>query len=187
MISTNDLRPGTCFEHDDNIWQVTEYQHVKPGKGPAFVRVKIKNLRRGGIVERTFRTSEKVEPLRVENRKAQYLYSSGSAFVFMDEESFEQTEIPMDRLEDKAGYMMENMTVTLITCRDEILGVELPDFIITDVIKTDPGLKGDTAQGGSKPATIEGGAVVLVPLFIEEGETIKVDTREGRYVERASK
>lgn len=187
MITTNDFRPGTCFEYDNEYWQVAEYQHVKPGKGPAFVRVKIRNLRKGSVVERTFRTSEKVEELRVENRTAQYLYKSGDAFVFMDNESFDQTEIPSERLGDQAGYMVENMNVTLVTCRDEILGIELPAIIITTIVKTDPGVKGDTAQGGSKPATVEGGAVIQVPLFINEGETIKVDTREGRYLERVNK
>ena len=187
MITTNDLRPGTCFEYDNEYWQVTEYQHVKPGKGPAFVRVKIKNLRKGSVVERTFRTSEKVEELRVENRTAQYLYNSGDAFVFMDTETYDQTDIPTERLGEQAGYMVENMNVTLVTCKDEILGIELPALIITTVVRTDPGVKGDTAQGGSKPATIEGGATIQVPLFINEGETIKVDTREGRYIERVSK
>ena len=147
----------------------------------------IRNLRKGSVVERTFRTSEKVEELRVENRTAQYLYNSGDSFVFMDTETYDQTEIPSERLGDQAGYMVENMNVTLVTCKDEILGIELPSFIITTVVKTDPGLKGDTAQGGSKPATIEGGATISVPLFINEGETIKVDTREGRYIERVNK
>ena len=188
MISTNDLRPGVCFEYDNEYWQVTEFQHVKPGKGPAFVRVKIKNLRKGGVVERTFRAGEKVQDLRVENRSAQYLYKSGDSFVFMDNESFDQTEIPEERMRSEAGFMVENMDVTLVTCKGEVLGLELPTTIIVKIIKSDPGLKGDTAQGGTKPATIAGGAVIQVPLFVNEGETIKVDPRNGgRYLERANK
>ena len=187
MITTNDLRPGTCFEHDGDYWQVAEYQHVKPGKGPAFVRVKIKNLRKGSVVERTFRTSEKVEELRVEKRKAQYSYDSGDGFVFLDNETFDQIDISKERMGEQAGFMVENMNVTLVTCKGEILGIELPAFVVTTVIKTDPGVKGDTATGGSKPATIDGGAIIQVPLFINEGEVIKVDTTEGRYIERVKK
>jgi elongation factor P len=184
MIDTNDLRPGVCFEHDSEYWQVTEFQHVKPGKGPAFVRVKIRNLRKGSIVERTFRTSEKVEQLRVENRGAQFMYNTGDTYVFMDNESYDQIEIPAERLNDISGYMKENMNVTLVTCKGEVLTIDLPIFIESYIVKTDPGVRGDTAQGGSKPATIEGGAIIQVPLFINEGDKIKVDTREGRYIER---
>ena len=187
MIDTNELRPGTCFVYDNEYWQVTEYQHVKPGKGPAFVRVKIKNLRRGGIVERTFRTSEKVEELRVETRPATYMYNSGEEYVFMDSETYDQVSIRAEQLGDKVGFMIENMNVLLTVCRDEVLDVDLPLFIETKIVKTDPGVKGDTAQGGSKPATIEGGAVINVPLFVNEGDLVKVDTRDGRYIERVKK
>lgn len=187
MIDTNDLRPGTCFEYDNEYWQVTEYAHVKPGKGPAFVRVKIRNLRKGSIVERTFRTSEKVNELRVETRNATYLYNNGDEYVFMDSESFEQYSIREEQLGDKVGFMLENMKVTLQMCKEEVLDVELPLFVETKIVKTDPGVKGDTAQGGSKPATIEGGAVINVPLFVNEGDMVKVDTRDGRYIERVKK
>jgi len=187
MIDTNDLRPGTCFEFDGEYWQVTEFAHVKPGKGPAFVRVKIKNLRKGGIVERTFKTDVKVEELRVENRNATYLYNAGDEFVFMDSETYDQVSIRTEQLGDKVGFMQENMAVSLIVCKDEVLDIELPLFIETKIVKTDPGVKGDTAQGGSKPATIEGGAVINVPLFVNEGDLVKVDTRDGRYIERVKK
>jgi elongation factor P len=187
MIDTNELRPGTCFAYDNEYWQVTEYAHVKPGKGPAFVRVKMKNLRRGSIVERTFRTSEKVEELRVENRSATYLYNTGDEYFFMDSENFEQVSIRTEQLGDKIGYIIENMNVSLMVCKEEVLGVELPLFIETRIVKTDPGVRGDTAQGGSKPATIESGAVINVPLFVNEGDWVKVDTRDGRYIERVKK
>lgn len=187
MIDTNDLKPGVCFVYDNEYWQVTEYAHVKPGKGPAFVRVKIKNLRRGGIVERTFRTTEKVEELRVETRPATYLYNSGDEYFFMDSETFDQVSLRAEQLGDKVGFMTENMDVSLIVCKGEVLDVELPLFVETKIIKTDPGVRGDTAQGGSKPATIEGGAVINVPLFVNEGDIVKVDTRDGRYIERVKK
>ena len=187
MIETNDLRPGVCFVYDGEYWQVSEFQHVKPGKGPAFVRVKIKNLRKGSLVERTFRAGEKVEDLRVEARPATFLYSSGDEYVFMDVESFDQVSLREEQLGAKVGFMTENMEVTLITAKGEVLDVDLPLFIETKIVKTDPGLRGDTAQGGSKPATIESGAVISVPLFVNEGDMIKVDTRDGRYIERVKK
>lgn len=184
MISSSDLRPGTCFMYDNQLWKVTEYQHVKPGKGPAFVRVKQMNLRTGAIVERTYRTSEKIENVRVENREMQYLYYDGNNYVFMDNETYEQYMVPEDLVGDQAGFLLENTSATVTMHENEILDVSPPTFIEVKVAKTDPGVKGDTAQGGSKPATLESGATINVPLFIEEGETVKVDTRDGRYIER---
>jgi elongation factor P len=184
MITTNDLRPGTCFKYDDQLWKIIEFQHVKPGKGPAFVRVKQLNLRSGSVVERTYRAGEKVEDIRVENRDMTYLYFDGTNYVFMDNESYEQIEVNEDMIGKSAGFLLENTKASVLVFRSEVLEVAPPNFIEVKIVKTDPGLKGDTAQGGSKPATIESGATINVPLFINEGDRIKVDTRDGRYIER---
>jgi elongation factor P len=185
MITTNDLRPGVCFKYDGDLWKITEFAHVKPGKGPAFVRVKQLNLRTGSIVERTYRAGEKVEDCRVENREMQYLYHDASGYVFMDTESYEQYSVPDAIIGDKSGYLLENSTATVVLYESEVIDAFPPNFIVAKVVRTDPGLRGDTAQGGSKPATIESGATINVPLFINEGDTIRVDTRDGRYIERA--
>lgn len=184
MISSNDLKSGTCFRYDDQLWKITEFQHVKPGKGPAFVRVKQINLRTGSIVERTYRAGEKIEDIRVESREMSYLYHDGTNYMFMDNESYEQLGVNEKLIGDKAGYLLENTNSTVLMHENEILDVSLPTFLEVKVVKTDPGEKGNTAQGGSKPATIESGATIHVPLFINEGDKIKVDTRDGRYVER---
>jgi elongation factor P len=184
MITTNDFRPGTCFKYDNQLWKISEFQHVKPGKGPAFVRVKQQNIKTGAIVERTYRAGEKVEDIRVENREMNYLYHDGTNYIFMDNENYEQYGINEALIGDKAGYLLENTKATVTVHDGEVLDVVPPNFIEVIVTKTDPGVKGDTAQGGTKPATIESGATILVPLFINEGEKIKVDTRDGRYVER---
>jgi len=184
MITTNDLRSGTCFKYDDQLWRITEFAHVKPGKGPAFVRVKQVNLRTGAIVERTYRAGEKVENVRVEDRDMQYLYFDGTNYNFMDNETYEQYSINEKLVGDKAGFFMENGNSTVTVYNNEVLDVRPPNFIVVKVVRTDPGVKGDTAQGGSKPAQIESGATIMVPLFVGEGEVIKVDTRDGRYVER---
>jgi elongation factor P len=187
MISTNDLRPGVCFKYDGDLWKITEFAHVKPGKGPAFVRVKQLNLRSGSIVERTYRAGEKVEDVRVENREMQYLYHEPTGYVFMDSENYEQYTVPDEMIGGKAGFLLENTTATVIIYESEVLDAYPPNFIEVRVVQADPGLKGDTAQGGSKPAKIESGATVNVPLFINEGDKIKVDTRDGRYIERVNK
>jgi elongation factor P len=184
MISSNDLRPGTCFRYDGQLWKCTEYQHVKPGKGPAFVRVKQQNLRTGAIIERTYRAAEKIEDIRVENREMQYLYRDGANYVFMDTETYEQFGVNEDLVGDSAGFLLENTNATVTMHESEILGVSPPTFLEVTVVKTDPGVRGDTAQGGTKPAVIESGATVQVPLFVNEGDMIKVDTRDGRYIER---
>jgi len=184
MITTNDLRPGTCFIYDNQLWKITEFQHVKPGKGPAFVRVKQINIKTGAIVERTYRAGEKIEDVRVENREMQYLYHDGTNYVFMDNETYEQYSINEALIGDNSGYLLENTKSTVTIHDGEVLDVVPPKFLEVKITKTDPGVKGDTAQGGTKPATIESGATIMVPLFINEGEIIKVDTRDGRYVER---
>ncbi len=184
MISTNDFRNGTCFRYDNQLWKITEFQHVKPGKGPAFVRVKQLNLRTGAIVERTYRAGEKIEDIRVENRDMSYLYREGTNYIFMDNENYEQLGVNEKLIGDKAGFLLENTNSTILMYENEILVVSLPNFLVVKVTRTDPGEKGNTAQGGSKPATIESGATIQVPLFINEGEKIKVDTRDRRYVER---
>jgi len=184
MISTNDLRPGVCFKYDDQLWKIIEFQHVKPGKGPAFVRVKQLNLRTGSSVERTYRAGEKVENIRVETHEMQYLYHDGMNYIFMDNENYEQYGINETLVGDNAGYLLENSKCSVMMHGSEILEVSPPTFLEVEVVRTDPGLKGDTAQGGSKPAKIASGATINVPLFINEGDKIKVDTRDGRYVER---
>lgn len=184
MITTNDLRPGTCFKYDDQLWKITEFQHVKPGKGPAFVRVKQLNLRTGSIVERTYRAGEKVENIRVESRDMTYLYHDGTNYIFMDNENFEQIGVSDALIGNSAGFLLENTNSTVLLYGNEILDVTPPNFLEVKVVKTDPGEKGNTAQGGSKPAKIESGATIQVPLFVNEGEKIKVDTRDGRYIER---
>jgi len=184
MITTNDFRNGVCFIYDNQLWKITEFQHVKPGKGPAFVRVKQINLRTGAIVERTYRAGEKIENVRVENREMQYLYKDGTNYVFMDNETYEQYPINENLVGAQAGFLLENTNATVTMHENEILDVAVPNFIEVEIVKTDPGIKGDTAQGGSKPATIASGAVIQVPLFINEGDLIKVDTRDSRYIER---
>lgn len=184
MITTNDLRPGTCFKYDNEIWKVTEFAHVKPGKGPAFVRIKQQNLRTGSLVERTYRAGEKIEDIRVETREMQYLYHDGSFYIFMDTETYDQYSVPNELIGDKAGFFPENCMASIVIYNNEVLEASPPTFIEVKVVQTDPGVRGNTAQGGSKPAKIASGATIQVPLFISEGDTIKVDTRDGRYIER---
>ncbi|SMO39529.1 elongation factor P [Melghirimyces algeriensis] len=185
MISTNDFRTGLTIELEGDVWQVMDFQHVKPGKGSAFVRSKLRNLRNGNIQERTFRAGEKVPRAHVETRQMQYLYNSGEEYAFMDNETYEQMMIPAERLEREVKFLKENMTVNLVIYNGETLGVELPNTVELEVVETDPGIRGDTATGGSKPAKLETGLVVQVPLFINEGETLVIDTRKGEYVSRA--
>lgn len=185
MISVNDFKTGVTIKVDGNIWQVLEFQHVKPGKGAAFVRSKLRNLRNGSIQEKTFRAGEKVERAHIENRKMQYLYASGDTHTFMDIETYEQTELPASQLEHELKFLKENMEVYIRTYNGETLGVELPNTVQLEVVKTEPGIKGDTVSGGSKPAELETGYVVQVPLFVNEGDTIIIDTSKGEYVSRA--
>ncbi|WP_226535132.1 elongation factor P [Fictibacillus halophilus] len=185
MISVNDFKTGLTIEVDGGIWQVLEFQHVKPGKGAAFVRSKLRNLRTGGIQEKTFRGGEKVSKAHIENRKMQYLYASGDTHTFMDNESYEQIELPSSQIEYELKYLLENMTVHIMIYQGETIGVELPNTVELVVAETEPGIKGDTASGGTKPATLETGLIVQVPFFVNQGDKLVIDTRNGAYVSRA--
>ncbi|RYM06026.1 elongation factor P [Sporolactobacillus sp. THM7-7] len=185
MISVNDFRTGLTIEVDGDVLSVIEFQHVKPGKGAAFVRSKLRNLRTGAIQEKTFRGGEKVNTARIDNRKMQYLYSSGSTYTFMDMESFEQVELDESQLKEQLNFLKENMEVNIQFYEGETLGVVLPNTVVLEVKETEPGIKGDTASGGSKPATLETGYVVNVPFFVNSGDKLVIDTRSGEYVSRA--
>jgi elongation factor P len=185
LISTNDFRTGVTVEIDGAVWQVIEFQHVKPGKGSAFVRSKLRNLETGAIVERTFRAGEKLPRAHLERREVQYLYSSGDEYTFMDTETYEQLSLSDEQLGDGRQYLVENMTIHVVSHGGRLIGVELPNSVELRVVATDPGLRGDTASGGTKPARLETGLVVQVPLFIEEGDVLRIDTRTGLYIERA--
>jgi elongation factor P len=185
VFLAGDLRPGMKVELDGVPLVVVDYQWVKPGKGGAFNRTKMKNMRTGSIVERTFRTEEKVERAVLEERKAQFLYRSDDEFHFMDTGTYEQFFLTEKQMGDAPNYLKEEMVVTIISHRDEPLSVETPIFVELAVAETDPGVRGDTASGGSKPATLETGAVIQVPLFINVGDRLRVDTRTGSYIERA--
>ncbi len=187
MATTADFRNGLTIEHKGNLVSIVEFQHVKPGKGGAFVRSKLKNVRTGRVVEHTFRAGEKVEVVRLTNRKMQYLYRDGTGFNFMDMETYNQVAIPEELVGDQARFMKESEMVAVLYHGEEPLGVEIPFHVELEVVKTDPGVKGDTAQGGTKPAELESGAVVQVPLFINEGDVLRIDTRTGEYMERAKK
>ncbi|PSL43185.1 translation elongation factor P (EF-P) [Salsuginibacillus halophilus] len=186
MISVNDFKTGLTIEVENDIWQVVDFQHVKPGKGAAFVRSKLRSLRTGNIQEKTFRAGEKVNRAHIEKSKMQYLYSSGDEHAFMDTTSFEQVELSTKQLEYELNFLKENMEVSIITYGDEVLGVELPNNVELKVEETDPGIKGDTASGGSKPAVLETGYKVQVPFFVNEGDVVVVDTKKGEYLSRAS-
>lgn len=185
MISSNDFRNGVTIEYDGQLWQVIEFQHVKPGKGSAFVRTKMKNLLTGSTVERTFNAGERVSAAKVERREMQFLYESAGEYTFMDTESFEQLGLSAEQVGEGVKYLKENMTCYIVLYREAPISVELPNSVELEVTQTDPGLRGDTASGGNKPATTETGAVVKVPLFVETGDRIMVDTRTGQYLGRA--
>lgn len=185
MISTNDFKTGVTIELDGDVFTVVDFQHVKPGKGAAFVRAKLKNVRNGGVVERTFNAGEKVSRARVERREMQYLYNDGESYNFMDNQSFDQISVTEGQLGDAIKYLKENTNVHMVTYQGEVIGVDLPNMVELEVIETDPGIKGDTASGGSKPAKLETGAVVQVPFFVEVGDVLQIDTRSGSYLKRA--
>lgn len=185
-ISTNQFKNGTHIEIDGKIWKIIEFQHVKPGKGGAFVRTKLRRIEDGSVIDKTFRAGEKFRPVRTESKKMQYLYDSGDAAVFMDSTDYDQIEIPKEALGDAMKWVLANDEVDVLFVDEQPSDVQVPSAIEMKVIQTDPGLKGDTASGGgNKPATLESGVVVQVPLFIEEGDTVRVDTRSGEYVSRA--
>ena len=184
MISSNDFRTGTTIELDGQVWRVVEFLHVKPGKGSAFVRTKLKSVQTGNVVEKTFRAGESVQQAILEKSNLQHTYIEGGDFVFMNMTSFEETRLSAEQIGKGAKYLKEGMEVNVIFHNGKILEVELPISITLKVIETDPGVKGDTASGGTKPATLETGAQVMVPLFISVGEMIKVDTRNDSYLGR---
>jgi len=185
MISVNDFKTGLTIEYDGGIWRVIDFQHVKPGKGAAFVRSKLKNLRNGAVQETTFRAGEKVAKAQIDNKKMQYLYDTGGMHVFMDLESYEQVEIPEAQIQDELKFMLENMEVSIIMYGEEILGVSLPNTVTLEVAETSPNIKGDTSGSGGKPATMETGVVVNVPFFINQGDKLIINTADGSYVSRA--
>jgi len=185
MIAAGDLRSGVKIELDATPYVVTDYQWVKPGKGGAFMRTKLKNMKTGAIIERTFRTDEKLPKAEVEDRKVQFLYHDGDVYHFMDTQSFDQFTMGEKELGDASGFLKEGMISSVLFYRDEPVDVVLPTFVELRVVETDPGFRGDTASGGSKPATLETNAVIQVPLFINVGDLLRVDTRSGTYVERA--
>lgn len=184
MISSNDFRPGVSIELDGSVWKVVEFLHVKPGKGSAFVRTKLKNAQTGNVVERTFRAGETVPQANLDKRTMQHTYKEGDQFVFMDMETFEEARLSEAQVGDKAKYLKEEMEVNILFWNNTVLEVELPTSVVLEVVETDPGVKGDTATGGSKPAILETGAQIMVPLFISVGEKIRVDTRNDSYLGR---
>jgi len=185
LVSTNDFRTGLTIEMDGDVFQVVEFQHVKPGKGAAFVRSKLRNLRTGATVDKTFNAGEKMPKARIEHRETQYLYNDGEEYNFMDMESYEQFSMNKEQLGDSMKFLKENMTITIMSYQERSIGVELPNVVELSVVDTAPGIKGDTASGGSKPATLETGYVVQVPFFINIGDVLQVDTRTGHYIKRA--
>ena len=185
MISAGDFKNGLTVEIEGNIYQILEFQHVKPGKGAAFVRTKLKNIINGGAVEKTFRPNEKFEQARIDRKDMQYLYQDGDLFNFMDVETYDQIALNAEVVGDALKFVKENEVVKICSHNGNVFSVEPPLFVELAITETEPGFKGDTAQGATKPATVETGAVVMVPLFVEQGETIKIDTRTGEYLSRA--
>jgi elongation factor P len=184
LIAANDLRFGNKILLEGNIFAVTEFQRVKPGKGGAFVRTKLKNIKTGAVIDRTFRSEEKLTPVKLEERKVQFLYEAAGHYTFMDADNYEQLTLTAEQLGEAKDYLKENITLDILLHEHNPMGVNLPIFVELAIAETDPGVRGDTASGGSKPATLETGAVVSVPLFLNIGDIIKVDTRTGAYVER---
>ncbi|MCK5891235.1 MAG: elongation factor P [Aeromicrobium sp.] len=184
MATTNDLKNGMVLNIDGQLWAVVEFQHVKPGKGPAFVRTKLKNVESGKVVDKTFNAGTKVETASVDKRDMQYLYNDGSSYVFMDIQTYDQIEIAPEQMGTAPDYLLENTNAVVATNEGRVLYVELPLSVELLVQHTDPGLQGDRSSGGTKPATLETGKEIQVPLFLETGEKIKVDTRDGSYLGR---
>ncbi len=184
MISAGDFKNGVTLEIEGNIYQIIEFQHVKPGKGAAFVRTKLKNIINGGVVEKTFRPTEKFPKAHIERKDMQYLYTDGELYHFMDVETYDQIALNEDAIGDSLKFVKENEMVKICSYKDNVFAVEPPLFVELEIIDTEPGFKGDTAQGATKPATVETGAVVYVPLFVETGDILKIDTRTGEYLSR---
>ena len=184
MISAGDFRNGITIELEGNVFQIIEFQHVKPGKGAAFVRTKLKNIKNGGVVEKTFRPTEKCPQARIDRKDMQYLYADGDMFNFMDVETYEQIALSKDEIGDALKFVKENEMVKMLSHNGQVFSVEPPLFVELEITETEPGFKGDTATGASKPAIVETGAQVSVPLFVEISEKIKIDTRTGEYLSR---
>ncbi len=184
MISAGDFRNGVTIELDSNVYQIIEFQHVKPGKGAAFVRTKLKNIISGGVVERTFRPTEKCPTAHIDRKEMQYLYNDGDLFTFMDMESYEQISVNSEEVGDSLKFVKENEMCKICSYKGKVFAIEPPLFVELAITNTEPGFKGDTATGATKPAIVETGAQVAVPLFVEEGDVIKIDTRTGEYLSR---
>lgn len=184
MISAGDFRNGLTIEIDNAVYQIIEFQHVKPGKGAAFVRTKLKNIKNGGVVEKTFRPTEKYPQARIERSDMQYLYSDTDLYYFMNTETFDQTAMSKDQVGDALKYVKENEMVKMVSHNGQVFAIEPPLFVELVITDTEPGFKGDTAQGATKPAVVETGATVYVPLFVEQGDKISIDTRTGEYLKR---
>jgi len=185
MVTAGDFKNGLTFDMDGNVMQVVEFQHVKPGKGAAFVRTKIKNVITGAVIERTFSPTDKFENAYVERKEMEYLYNDGELYYFMDTETYEQIPLEAAKLGDNFRFVKENMICKIVSYKGNVFQVEPPIFVELEVVDTEPGFKGDTATGTTKPATLETGAIVKVPLFIEIGNKLRIDTRTGEYIERA--
>jgi elongation factor P len=184
MISSNDFRPGVTIVLDGAVWRVVEFLHVKPGKGSAFVRTKLKNVQTGSVVERTFRAGETVPQANLEKSTMQHTYKDADEFVFMDMETYEESRLNANQIGDRVKYLKDGMEVNVVRWGDQVLEVELPNSVVLEVVQTDPGVRGDTATGGTKPAVLETGATVMVPLFISTGERLRIDTRNDTYLGR---
>ena len=184
MANTSDFKNGLIIDHKNNLWKIVEFLHVKPGKGSAFVRSKLKNIRTGQVVDETFRAGEKINIVRVEARNYTYLYKDNDNYIFMDQETFEQITLSNDQVEDVLDFLLENTETTIAFNGDEPIEVRIPQHMNMEIIDTDPGEKGNTAQGGSKPAKLETDLTIQVPLFIQIGDIVRVDTRDKRYIER---
>ena len=185
VVSTNQFRNGMHVELDGQVWRIVEFQHVKPGKGGAFVRTKLKSLHSGSVVDKTFRAGEKMPRVHTETKSVQYLYDAGDEVVFMDESSFEQVNLPRTEVKEELDFLQPSSSVMLLTVDGRPAGIQLPASVELAVVESEPGVKGDTVSNVTKPATLETGAVVQVPLFVNVGDRIKVDTREARYISRA--
>ncbi len=185
MIMAGDFRKGVTVEIDGQVWSISDFQHVKPGKGAAFVRTKLKNVMTGAVLERTFNPTDKYPKAHIETREMQYLYSDGELYYFMDVESYEQLALNHDQVEDAINFIVENMNVTIRFYKDKPFSVAPPNFVELEVSETEPGFKGDTATGTTKPAILETGFKINIPLFVNQGDRIRVDTRTGEYMERA--
>ncbi|PSB01096.1 elongation factor P [Merismopedia glauca] len=186
MISSNDFRPGVSIEWNNGVWKVIEFLHVKPGKGSAFVRTKLKNVQTGSVVEQTFRAGETLPQANLEKSTMQHTYKDAEQYVFMDMETYEEASLSKEQIGERVKYLKEGMEVNVIRWGEQIMEVELPNSVVLEITDTDPGVKGDTATGGTKPAIVETGAQIMVPLFISIGERIKIDTRTDSYLGRES-